>query len=30
VIFSLRYSKGLLFALEYKHRAREGRIVDEP
>ena len=30
VLASLRYSKALLFALEYKHRAREGRISDEP
>ncbi len=28
VIASLRVSKGLLLALEYKHRAREGRIAD--
>jgi len=25
----LRLSKGLLLALEYRHRAREGRIADE-
>jgi uncharacterized protein (DUF983 family) len=29
VLASLRISKGLLLALEYKHRAREGRITDE-
>jgi uncharacterized protein (DUF983 family) len=28
VIGSLRVSKGLLLALEYKHRAREGRVAD--
>lgn len=28
VIGSLRLSKGLLLALEYKHRAREGRVTD--
>src|SRR6476661_4672431 len=28
VIFSLRVAKGLLLALEYRHRAQEGRIVD--
>ncbi|MDB5691907.1 MAG: hypothetical protein JWO81_970 [Alphaproteobacteria bacterium] len=28
VIFSLRLAKGLLLALEYRHRAREGRIAD--
>jgi uncharacterized protein (DUF983 family) len=28
VIASLRVSKGLLLALEYRHRAREGRIVE--
>ena len=28
VIFSLRVAKGLLLALEYKHRAQEGRIAD--
>jgi uncharacterized protein (DUF983 family) len=27
VIGSLRIAKGLLLALEYRHRAREGRIV---
>ena len=27
VIGSLRLAKGLLLALEYRHRAREGRIV---
>lgn len=26
-IGSLRFAKGLLLALEYRHRAREGRIV---
>ncbi len=30
VIGSLRVAKGVLLALEYRHRAREGRIVDEP
>jgi uncharacterized protein (DUF983 family) len=32
VMGSLRYSKGALLALEYRHRAREGQIVrgDEP
>jgi uncharacterized protein (DUF983 family) len=29
VLVSLRYSKGALLALEYRHRAREGRAVDE-
>ena len=29
VLVSLRYSKGALLALEYRHRAREGRIVGE-
>jgi uncharacterized protein (DUF983 family) len=29
VIGSLRVSKGLLLALEYKHRAREGRMAGE-
>jgi uncharacterized protein (DUF983 family) len=28
VLVSLRYSKGGLLALEYRHRAREGRMVD--
>jgi uncharacterized protein (DUF983 family) len=28
VIVSLRLAKGLLLALEYKHRAQEGRIAD--
>jgi uncharacterized protein (DUF983 family) len=28
VIFSLRIAKGLLLALEYRHRAQEGRIAD--
>jgi uncharacterized protein (DUF983 family) len=28
VIGSLRMSKGLLLALEYRHRAREGRIAE--
>jgi len=28
VVVSLRYSKGVLLALEYRHRAREGRIGD--
>jgi uncharacterized protein (DUF983 family) len=27
VMGSLRYSKGALLALEYRHRAREGRVV---
>jgi len=27
VVASLRLAKGLLLALEYRHRAREGRIV---
>ena len=26
----LRVSKGLLLALEYRHRAREGRLLDQP
>jgi uncharacterized protein (DUF983 family) len=30
VIGSLRVAKGVLLALEYRHRAREGRIVEEP
>jgi len=30
VVGLLRLAKGLLLALEYKNRAREGRIVDEP
>ena len=30
VIGSLRLAKGLLLALEYKHRAREGRVSDGP
>jgi uncharacterized protein (DUF983 family) len=29
VIGSLRLSKGLLLALEYKHRAREGRVAGD-
>ena len=29
VVFSLRFAKGLLLALEYKNKAREGRITDE-
>ena len=29
VIFSLRFAKGLLLALEYRNQAREGRISDE-
>jgi len=29
VIGCLRIAKGALLALEYRHRAREGRIVDE-
>jgi uncharacterized protein (DUF983 family) len=29
VIGALRLAKGLLLALEYKHRAREGRMMDE-
>ena len=29
VIGSLRVAKGVLLALEYAHRAREGQIVDE-
>jgi uncharacterized protein (DUF983 family) len=28
VIFSLRAAKALLLALEYRHRAREGRIAE--
>ena len=28
VMGSLRYSKGALLALEYRHRAREGRVVE--
>ena len=28
VIFSLRVAKGLLLALEYRHRAQEGRIAE--
>lgn len=28
VLGSLRYSKGALLALEYRHRAREGRIAE--
>jgi uncharacterized protein (DUF983 family) len=28
VTFSLRVAKGLLLALEYKHRAQEGRIAE--
>jgi uncharacterized protein (DUF983 family) len=28
VIFSLRVAKALLLALEYRHRAREGRIAE--
>jgi uncharacterized protein (DUF983 family) len=27
-IFSLRASKGVLLALEYRHAAREGRIAE--
>jgi uncharacterized protein (DUF983 family) len=30
VLGSLRVAKGWLLALEYRNRAREGRIVDEP
>jgi uncharacterized protein (DUF983 family) len=30
VIGSLRFAKGLLLALEYRHRAREGRSVEAP
>jgi uncharacterized protein (DUF983 family) len=30
VIGSLRVAKGVLLALEYRHRAREGRIAGEP
>ena len=30
VIFSLRVAKALLLALEYRHRAREGRIAEGP
>ena len=30
VVGLLRLAKGLLLALEYRNRAREGRIVDEP
>ncbi len=30
VLGSLRIAKGWLLALEYRNRAREGRIVDEP
>ena len=30
VIGCLRIAKGALLALEYRHRAREGRIADEP
>jgi uncharacterized protein (DUF983 family) len=29
VIGSLRVSKGLLLALEYRHRAHEGRIAED-
>lgn len=29
VLVSLRYSKGALLALEYRHRAQEGRIADD-
>lgn len=29
VVGSLRVAKGFLLALEYRHRAREGQIVDE-
>lgn len=29
VLVSLRYSKAALLALEYRHRAREGRIADD-
>lgn len=30
VIVSLRLAKAALLALEYRHRAREGRLRDEP
>jgi uncharacterized protein (DUF983 family) len=30
VLGSLRIAKGWLLALEYRNRAREGRVVDEP
>jgi uncharacterized protein (DUF983 family) len=30
VVGSLRLAKGLLLALEFRHRAREGRISDAP
>jgi len=30
VLVSLRYSKGALLALEYRNRARGGRIVERP
>ena len=30
VMGSLRYSKAALLALEYRNRAREGRIVERP
>jgi uncharacterized protein (DUF983 family) len=30
VILSLRAAKGLLLALEYRHRAAEGRIAERP
>jgi uncharacterized protein (DUF983 family) len=29
VLVSLRYSKAALLALEYRHRAREGRIAED-
>ena len=29
VVFSLRFAKGLLLALEYKNSAREGRAADK-
>ena len=28
VLFSLRFAKGLLLALEYRNQAREGRVAD--
>ena len=30
VVGSLRLAKGLLLALEYRHRAREGQMADAP
>ena len=30
VVFGLRFTKGLLLALEYSNAAREGRIKNEP